>query len=93
MLTVRRQQHSFSTHERMFLWKCQKRQNGSHFADDTFKRISLNKNVRISNEILLKFVPKGSISNIPVDSLDISSQECDGVFDAWILVRPFTKIY
>ena len=23
MLTVRRQQHSFSTHERMFLWKCQ----------------------------------------------------------------------
>ena len=23
MLTVRRQQHSFSTHKRMFLWKCQ----------------------------------------------------------------------
>ena len=23
MLAVRRQQHSFSTHERMFLWKCQ----------------------------------------------------------------------
>ena len=22
MLTVRRQQHSFSTHERVFLWKC-----------------------------------------------------------------------
>ena len=23
MLTARRQQYSFSTHERMFLWKCQ----------------------------------------------------------------------
>ena len=23
MLTVHRQQHSFSTHEQMFLWKCQ----------------------------------------------------------------------
>ena len=24
MLTVRGQQHSFSTHERVFLWKCQR---------------------------------------------------------------------
>ena len=41
------------------------RQNGSCFADDTFKRIFLNENVRISIEISLKFVPKGSINNIP----------------------------
>ena len=41
------------------------RQNGRRFADDTFKRIFLNKNVRISIKISLKFVPKGPINNIP----------------------------
>ena len=41
------------------------RQNGRHFADDTFKRIFLNENVRISIKISLKFVPKGSFNNIP----------------------------
>ena len=41
------------------------RQNGRRFADDTFKRIFLNENVRISIEISLKFVPKGPINNIP----------------------------
>ena len=40
-------------------------QNGRHFADDTFKCIFLNENVRISIEISLKFVPKGPINNIP----------------------------
>ena len=39
--------------------------NGRHFADDTFKRIFLNENVRISIKISLKFVPKGPINNIP----------------------------
>ena len=42
------------------------RQNGRRFADDTFKRIFLNENVRISIKISLKFVPKGPINNIPV---------------------------
>ena len=41
------------------------RQNGRHFADDTFKRIFLNENVRISIKISLKIVPKGPINNIP----------------------------
>ena len=41
------------------------RQNGRHFADDTFKRIFLNENVRISIKISLKFVPKDPIHNIP----------------------------
>ena len=41
------------------------RQNGRRFADDTFKRIFLNENGRISIQISLKFVPKGSINNIP----------------------------
>ena len=42
------------------------RQNGRHFADDTFKRIFLNENIRTSIKISLKFVPKGSTNNIPV---------------------------
>ena len=41
------------------------RQNGRHFADDTFKRIFLNANVIISFKISLKFVPKGRINIIP----------------------------
>ena len=41
-------------------------QNGRHFADDNFKRISLNENDRISIEISLKFVTKVPINNIPV---------------------------
>ena len=40
-------------------------QNGSHFADDTFKRIFLNENIRIAIKISLKLVPKGLINNIP----------------------------
>ena len=41
------------------------RQNGRHFADDTFKRIFLNENVRILMKISLTFVPKAPINNIP----------------------------
>ena len=40
-------------------------QNGRYFADDTFKPIFLNKNIRIAIKISLKFVPKGRINNIP----------------------------
>ena len=39
------------------------RQNGRRFADDTFKRIFFNENIRISITISLKFVPKGPIKN------------------------------
>ena len=46
------------------------RQNGRHFADDTFKRIFINENVRISINISLKFVPEGLINNIPALSVD-----------------------
>ena len=41
------------------------RQNGRLFADDTFKRIFLNENIRISFKISLRFVPNGLINNIP----------------------------
>ena len=41
------------------------RQNGRHFAADTFNRVFVKENVRISINLPLKFVPKGPISNIP----------------------------
>ena len=50
-----------------FVWfnTLRPRQNRRRFADDTFKRIFLNENVRISIKISLKFVPKGPINNNP----------------------------
>ena len=39
------------------------RQNGRHSADDTFKCIFLNENVKISIKNSLKFVPKGPFNN------------------------------
>ena len=41
------------------------RQNGRHFADDSFKYIFLNENVSISIKISLRFDPKGPNNNIP----------------------------
>ena len=41
------------------------RQNGRRFPDDTFKRIFLNENFRISINSSLKFVPKGPINDNP----------------------------
>ena len=41
------------------------RQNGRLFADDTFKRIFLNENYRITIKISLKFVPRGLFNIIP----------------------------
>ena len=41
------------------------RQNGRRFADDIFKYIFLNENVRILAKLSLKFVPEGPIDNIP----------------------------
>ena len=38
-------------------------QNGRHFADDMFKRIFLNENVRIAIKISLTIVPRGPIEN------------------------------
>ena len=41
------------------------RQNSRHLPDDIFKCIFLHENVSISIKISLKFVPGGSINNIP----------------------------
>ena len=38
-------------------------QNDQHFADDVFKRIFLNENVRNLMKISMKFVPEGQINN------------------------------
>ena len=48
-----------------FINRLRPRQNRRHFADDTFKPIFLNENIRISIRISLKFVPKVPINNIP----------------------------
>ena len=53
------------------------RQNGRHFADDTFNRIFVKENVRISIKFSLKFVPKGPINNIPA-LVQIIAWRCPG---------------
>ena len=53
------------------------RQHGRHFADDTFKRVFFNENVRISIKISLKFVPKGPINNNPA-MVQIMAWRCSG---------------
>ena len=40
-------------------------QNGRHLAEDILKSILLNEKARMSIKILLKFVPKGPMNNIP----------------------------
>ena len=59
-------QHSTVSNENRHLSNTLRpRQNGRHFADDTFNRIFVNENVRISMKFSLKFVPKGPVKNIP----------------------------
>ena len=53
------------THNTSWFNTLRPRQNGRHFADDTFNRIFVNENARISIKFSLKFVPKGPINNIP----------------------------
>ena len=56
--------HHFATSDiTVWLNTLRPRQNGRHFADDTFKRIFLNENVKISIKNSLKFVPKGPFNN------------------------------
>ena len=49
----------------IFLNSLRPRQNRRHFADDILKRSFLNENIWILIKILLKYVPKGPIDNIP----------------------------
>ena len=56
--------HSYFTADWLFN-TLRLRQNGRHFADDSFICIFLNENVSVSIKISLKFDPKGPNNNIP----------------------------
>ena len=69
------------------------RQNGHHFADDTFKRICLNENVRIFMKISLKFDPKS-----PIDKYTSIGSDNDSVLTRrkaiiWTNDGKFTDAY
>ena len=69
------------------------RQNGRRFADDTFKCIFLNENVRISIKISLKFVPKGPINNNPaVVQIMAWRLSCDKPLSEPMMVNLLTHI-
>ena len=69
------------------------RQNGCLFADDTFKRIFLNENIRISTKNSLKIVPKGLINNIPALVLIMAwRRPSDKPLSEPMLVRSLTHI-
>ena len=69
------------------------RQNVHLFADDTFKRIFLNENIRISTKNSLKFVPKGLINNIPALVLIMAwRRPGDKPLSEPMLVRSLTHI-
>ena len=69
------------------------RQNGRLFADDTFKRIFLNENIRISTKNSMKFVPKGLINNIPALVLIMAwRRPGDKPLSEPMLVRSLTHI-
>ena len=69
------------------------RQKGRHFADDIFKRIFLNENIRISTKNSLKFVPKGLINNIPALVLIMAWRRSgDKPLSEPMLVRSLTHI-
>ena len=69
------------------------RQNGRLFTDDTFKRIFLNENIRISTKSSLKFVPKGLINNIPALVLIMAwRRPGDKTLSEPMLVRSLTHI-
>ena len=54
-----------------------RKQNGHHFADDTFKSIFFNENVWISTKISLKFCSQGPINNISA-LVQIMAWHCAG---------------
>ena len=59
------------------------RQDGCRLPDDTFKRIFLNENVRISIKISLKFVPKGPINNNPALDQIMACRRSGGQLVYW----------
>ena len=69
------------------------RRNGRHFPEDIFKRIFLNENILIPIKISLKFVPKGSINNIPaLVQMMAWRRSCDKPLSEPMMIRLTTHI-
>ena len=84
---------SFETGSTVKVNTLRPRQNGRLFADDSFKRIFLNENIRISTKNSLKFVPKGLINNIPALVLIMAwRRPGDKPLSEPMLVRSLTHI-
>ena len=72
---------------------CRPRQNGRHFADDIFKCIFLNDNVKISVKFSLNLVPKGPINNIPsLVHIMAWRRPGDKPLSKWMMVSLLTHI-
>ena len=69
------------------------KQNGRHFADDTFNRIFVNENFRISIKFPLKFVRTGRINNIPaLVQIMARRRSCDKTLYEPVMVSLLTHI-
>ena len=66
------------------------KQNGRHFADDTFQCISMNENVWIFIKTSLQFVPKGQTDNKSA-LIQVMACHCKG--NKPLLEPMLTKIY
>ena len=66
-VTARRHSHFYKSNDNYYIEvnTLRPRQNGHHFADDIFKCIFIYEKFCILLQISMKFVPKGSINNIP----------------------------
>ena len=85
--------HAFYTQLKSYIINSLRpRQNGRLFADDTFKRIFLNEDIRISTKNSLKFVPKDLINNIPALFLIMTRRPGDKPSSEPMLVRSLTHI-
>ena len=69
------------------------RQNGGLFADDVFRWIFMNEKFCILIKISLKFVPKGSIDNIPaLWQWPGANQATSHYLDHWVMIFLLTHI-
>ena len=68
------------------------RQNGLHFAEHTFKHIFLNKNIRTSFKLSLKFVPRVPTNNIQVVQIMTWHRSGDKPLSEPMMVRLPTNI-
>ena len=69
-------------------------QNGGRFADDVFRWIFMNEKFCILIKISLKFVPKGSIDNIPALWQWLGANQATSHYlDHWVMIFFYWRIY